>query len=168
MAVLVSAAMLFSSGCVSEPEMDKGKFSELDRTARELQASLATGNPCDVPDALLQKLVSGTAALQDTTASKEERDLSAAYSSLLTIYKDGLLLCTYRTHLSQFSFVPPGRIYVFQELDPIVEKYDLPTRKHLYQPTGLHWRSIDGDSIKVIWERAALQIKNIENMVRDN
>jgi len=86
----------------------------------------------------------------------------------LTTYNDGLLLCKYRTHLSQFPFVPRGRIYVFQELDPLVLKYDLPTESHVYRPTGLHWRSIAGDSIKVIWERAESQIKNIEVMVKYN
>jgi hypothetical protein len=76
-----------------------------------------------------------------------------------------LLLCKYRTDLSQFDFVPHGRIYVFQELDPVVQKYDLSTESHVYRPTGLHWRSIDGDSIKVIWKNAEFQIKIIQNMI---
>jgi hypothetical protein len=166
--ILLSSIMLFGSGCVSEPGMDKGKFSELSRTAQDLKTSLASGTPCDAPDTLLQRLVSGITALKNKTASKEERDLLDAYSRLLTTYKDGLLLCQYRTQLSQFQFVPQGRIYVVQELDPLVEKYGLPTESHLYRPTGAHWRSIDGDSIQVIWESAKLQIKNIENMVNYN
>ncbi|HSQ77763.1 MAG TPA: hypothetical protein VLN91_02625, partial [Nitrospirota bacterium] len=117
---------------------------------------------------ILQRLVSGIAALKNKTASKEENDLIEAYSRLLSTYKDGLLLCRYRTHLSQFQFVPKGRIYVVQELDPLVEKYGLPTESHLYGPTGVHWRSIAGDSINVIWESAEFQIKNIENMVKYN
>lgn len=157
--------MLFGPGCVWEPGIDKGKFTELNRTARELQTSLTSGEPCEVPDALLQRLASGTAALKDKTASKGERDLIRAYSNLLTTYQDGLLLCKYRTHLSQFQFVPKGRIYVFQELDPLVQKYDLPTASHVYKPTGLKWKSIAADSIRVIWESAGSQLKNIENMV---
>jgi len=160
--------MLFGPGCVTEPGMDKGKFSELNRTAQDLKTSLASGKPCDAPDTLLQRLVSGIAALKNKTASKEENDLIEAYSRLLTTYRDGLLLCRYRTHLSQFQFVPKGRIYVVQELDPLVEKYGLPTESHLYGPTGVHWRSIAGDSINVIWESAEFQIKNIENMVKYN
>jgi hypothetical protein len=166
--ILLSSIMLFGSGCVSEPGIDKGKFSELNRTARDLKTSIASGKPCDAPDTLLQRLVSGIAALKNKTASKEESDLIEAYSRLLTTYKDGLLLCKYRTHLSQFQFVPKGRIYVVQELDPLVEKYGLPTESHLYRPTGAYWRSIAGDSIKVIWESAESQIKNIENMVNYN
>jgi hypothetical protein len=148
--------------------MDKGKFSELNRTARELKTSIMSDKPCDVPDALLQRLASGTEALKGRTASKAERDVIEAYSHLLTTFRDGLLLCQYQGQLHQFPFVPKGRIYVFQELDPIVDKYDLPTERHLYKPTGVYWKSIAGDSIKVIWESAEIQIKNIENMVNYN
>jgi hypothetical protein len=160
--------MLFSSGCISEPRMDKGKFSELNRTAQDLKASIASGKPCDAPDTLRQRLVSGIETLENKTASQEERGLLDAYSRLLTTYQDGLLLCRYRTHLSQFQFVPKGRIYVVQELDPLVEKYGLATESHVYGPTGVHWRSIAGNSINVIWESAEFQIKNIENMVNYN
>jgi hypothetical protein len=166
--IFLSAIMFFSSGCVSEPGIDKGKFSELNRTARDLQNSITSGNPCDVPDRLLQKLVSETAALKDKTASKGESRVIEAYSHLLTTYKDGLLLCQYRTQMNQFQFVPRGRIYVFQELDPLVDKYALSTESHLYKPTGVYWKSIAGDSIKVIWESAEIQLKNIENMVNYN
>jgi hypothetical protein len=162
---VLSAIMLFGAGCKSEPGMDKGKFSELNRTALDLQASIASGKPCDMPDTLLPRFVSGTAALKDRMNSEAERNLLAAYTNLLTTYKDGLLLCKYRTDLSQFEFVPRGRIYVFQELDPVVQKYDLSTESHVYRPTGLHWRSIDADSIKVIWKNAEFQIKIIQNMI---
>jgi hypothetical protein len=138
------------------------------RTARDLQASITPDKPCDVPDTLLQRLAPGTAALKDKAASKGERDVIEAYSHLLTTYKDGLLLCQYRNQLNQFQFVPRRRIYVFQELDPLVDKYGLSTESHLYRPTGVHWKSIAGDSIKVIWESAEAQIKNIENMVNYN
>ncbi len=166
--ILLSAIVLSGLGCVSEPGIDKGKFSELNRTARNLTTSLASGKPCDVPETLLQRIASGTAALKDKSTSKGERDVIKAYSNLLTTYQDGLLLCNYRNHLSQFEFVPKGRIYVSQELDPLVQKYDLSTESHLYRPTGLYWRSIAADSIKVVWERAELQTKNIENMVNYN
>ena len=165
---LLSAIMFIGPGCVTEPGIDKGKFLELNRIAQELKTAIKSGKPCDVPDILLQRLGSGTAALKDKTASKGERDLTEAYSHLLTTYKDGLLLCQYQKPSSQFQFVPKGRIYVFQELDPLVQKYGLPTESHLYRPTEVYWRSIAGDSIKVIWESAEFQIKNIENMMNYN
>lgn len=166
--LLLSVIMLFGSGCIPEKGIDKKKFSELQRIAREIQTSITSGNPCDVPDTLRQSLVSGTEALRDKTTSTGERDLIKAYSNLLTIYNDGLLLCKYRTALSQFQFVPKGRIYVTQELDPLVQKYDLSTASHVYRPTGAYWKSIPGDSIKVIWESAEFQLKTIENMVNYN
>ncbi len=166
--LLLLAIMLFGLGCVSEPGIDKGKFSELNRTAHDLKASITPDKPCDLPEALLQKLASGTAALKDKTASKIERDVVEAYSRLVTTYQDGLLLCQSQTRLNNFQFVPKGRIYVFQDLDPLVAKYDLSTESHLYKPTGVRWRSISADSIKVIWETAENQLRNIENMVNYN
>ncbi len=160
--------MLFAFGCVAEPGLDKGKFSELNRAAQDLKTAIRSGRGCEVPDTVLQRIASGTAALTDRTASKTERDLLSAYSHLLAISKDGLLLCQSRTHLTNFEFVPKGRIYVTQELDPIVEKYDLPTERHLYRPTGTYWRSISVDAIAVIWESAEDEIQNIENMVKYN
>lgn len=166
--ILLSAMMLFSPGCVSEPGIDKGKFTELNRITQDLKTAIKSGKPCDVPETLLQRLASGTAALKDKTTSKGERDLIEAYSRLLTTYSDGLLLCQYQNPSSQYQFVPKGRIYVFQELDPLVQKYGLSMESHLYSPTGVHWRSISGDSIKVIWESAEFQMKNIENMLNYN
>ncbi len=160
--------MLFASGCASEPGLDKGKFAELNRAAQDLKTAIRSGKGCEVPDTLLQRLASGTEALKDKTASKAERDLLSAYSHLSAVCKDGLLLCGSRTHLSGFPFVPKGRIYVTQELDPLVEKYDLPTERHLYKPTGKYWKSVSGDSITAIWESAEAEIKNIENMVNYN
>jgi hypothetical protein len=164
----ISILLFFGSGCPSEPGIDKKKFSDLNRTARDVQTFISSGKPCDVPDTVLQRLDSAMAALKDKTTSKGERDLMAGYSNLMTTYKDALLLCTYRTHLAQFQFVPKGRIYVFQELDPLVQKYDLSTESHVYQPTGLHWRSIGEDSIEVIRESAERQLKSMENMVNYN
>jgi hypothetical protein len=164
--ILVSALLLFALGCAAEPGLDKAKFAELDRASQDLKAVLGSGNPCDIPDTVLQRLASGTTALKNKTASKAERDLVSAYENLVTISQDGLLLCRSRSHLSGFEFFPKGRIYVTQELDPLVEKYNLPTESNVYKPTGAHWKSISGDSIKVIWERAEGQIKNIEVMLK--
>jgi len=166
--LLLSALLLFTSACVSEPGFDKGKFAELDRIVQDMKAAVSSSNPCDVPDILQQRLASGIAAVKDKANSKRERDLIMAYSYLLTTYKDGLLLCRSRTHLSNFDFFPKGRIYVSQELDPLVERYDLAVEKHLYKHTGQYMRTIDGDSIRVIWESARTQIKNMENMMNYN
>jgi hypothetical protein len=164
--ILASALLLFALGCTVEPGLDKKKFAELDRASRDLKAALRSGDPCSIPDTVLQRLAAGITELKGKTASKAERDLVSAYANLVAICQDGMLLCRSRTHLSGFEFVPKGRIYVTQELDPLVEKYDLPTERHVYKPTGAHWKSLSGDSIKVIWERAEVQIKNIEVMLK--
>jgi hypothetical protein len=158
--------LLFAAGCAAEPGLDKGKFAELSRAGQDLRAALGSGQICEIPDAVLQRLASGTAALKDKTASKAEADLLAAYANLVAISRDGLLLCRSRSHLSGFEFVPKGRIYVTQELDPLVEKYGLPTESHVYKPTGAHWKSISADSITVIRERAEVQIKKIEVLLK--
>ena len=163
--IVFSAIALFTSGCMSEPGIDKGTFEELNRTAQDLKAALTLSNPCDVPDTLQQRLASGIAAVKNKVNSKEEHNLIAAYTQLFTTCKDGLLLCRYRTQFSGFDFFPKGRIYVSQELDPLVEKYDLSMEKHVYKGTGQYMRSIDGNSVQVIWESARAQIKNIENMM---
>jgi hypothetical protein len=166
--LLLPALLLFFSGCVAEPGMDKTKFAELNRTAEELKSAITSSSPCDLSATLQQRLASGIVAVQGTAASREEHDLIAAYSHLLATYQDGLLLCRSRAQLTNFTFFPKGRIYVSQELDPLVERYDLPLERHLYRLTGQHVKSIDGNSIQVIWASALAQIRNIENMVRYN
>ena len=165
---LLWAILLFAAGCITEPGLDKGKFAELNRAAQDLKTAIRSGKGCEAPDTLLQRFTSGTAALKDKTASTAERDLLSAYAHLLTTYQDGLLLCQSRTVLTDFQFVPKGRIYLTQELDPLVEKYDLPVERHVYKPTGTDWKSIPGDSMMVVWERAEFEIKNIENRVNYN
>jgi hypothetical protein len=165
---LVGALTLFAVACIPENRVDRNKFAALNQTALELKTVITSSRPCDVPDALVQKLASGIASVKDKTASMAEREVIAAYSNLLTTYKDGMLLCRSRTHLTQFTFVPKGRIYVTQEIDPIVERYDLATEKHLYKPTGQTWRSIDGNSMLVIWESAVSQTQNVDFLVNYN
>jgi hypothetical protein len=160
--------MLFASGCVSEPGLDKGKFSGLNKTAQELKTVITSTRPCDMLDGLVQKLASQISVMKEKAISKPERDLIAAYTELLATYKDGLLLCQTRTLLAEFPFLPKGRIYVPQELDPVVEKYGLSTERHLYKPTGQYWRSVSSDSIQVIWENAEARTKVIDTALKYN
>ncbi len=158
--------LFLTASCKTEPGLDKAKFADLYGAGQELKAAISAGRACDLPDTLRDRFASGIAAATGKTASKAERDLLSAYTNLLVIYKDGRLLCRTRTLLSDFPFMPKGRIYVPQELDPIVDKYDLPTEKHLYKPTGKYWRSIPEDSINVVWRSAEAELQHIENMVK--
>ena len=161
-------ALLFISACVSEPEFDKSKFLELNQTAQDIKAVLLSSNPCDLPDSLIQRLSAGIAAVKDKAKSKKEHDLITAYSYLLTTCRDGLLLCHSQSQFANLNLIPKGRIYLSQELDPLVERYDLSTEKHVYRHTGQYMRSVDGNAINVIWDSARTQIKNIENMLNYN
>ena len=156
---------LFDTGCVAEQGIDKRKFAPALRTARELQTSLTKSPPCDIPEAMLRSLVAETEALKTMTASPAEKKVVLALSGLITTYQDGALLCGARGRMSDFTFVPKGRIHVFQDLEPVIRKYDLPIERHVYAPTGAAWKSISVDSIGVIWENAESRLRDIENMV---
>jgi len=164
--IVISGLLLANSGCMNEPRLNKAKFADLDRTGKELKAAFSAGDGCEVPDAVLQRLDSGTEALKDKTASKAERDLLAAYVNLAAMSRDALLLCRSRGQLANFQFVPKGRIYVSQELDPVIERYDLAVERHLFKPTGAYLKSISSDSIKLIWDKADALLNSIEVMLK--
>jgi hypothetical protein len=162
----VSTVLLLTAACMNEQTLDKGKFADLNRARQDLETAIRAGKACDAAESVLQRLSLGTTALQGRIASKAERDLLSAYSHLTAVSRDGLLLCRSRSLLSGFPFVPQGRIYVSQELDPVVERYDLPTEKHLYAPTGKYWKSVSADSLSVVWESAEAEIRHIETMMK--
>jgi hypothetical protein len=163
--LLLLMLLFVCQGCVSKPGIEKSKLSELNQAVKDLKTFITSGKPCDAPETVLQKLASGATAIKDKATSQDERDLVAGYVRLLTTYKDGLLLCRRQTQSAQLPIVPQGSIYVFQDVDPLVEKYGFSTESHLYKPTGVYWKSISGDSINVIWKNVEFQIKYIENIV---
>ncbi len=166
--ILASAAMaLLIVACAYDQGIDKTKFAELNRIAQDMKAAITSGEPCNVPDTLEQRLDRELAAVRDRARSKKEQDLIVAYDHLLAICRDGLLLCQSRTQFTHFDFFPKDRIYVSQELDSIVERYELPVEKHVYKPTGQQMKSVAGDSIGVIWGSALTQIKIIEFAMSD-
>ena len=161
--MLVAVVFLILS-CSSEPGIDKGKFTEVDRAARTVRASLASAASYQESRGLAEKLSAEIAGLKDRVRSTREKDLLKAYSDLLQIYDDGLLLWKYKLEFSSFDFVPAGRIYVGQDVEPIVLKYHFTTETHVYQPTRKNWKSIPEDSIRIIWSNADSQLKVVENI----
>lgn len=164
--LLAALLLLVPSACVTEPGSNRETFAELDGAGRDLQAALAAGDRCGVPDELVQHLAAAAEALQSKVASRNEKDLLAAYTRLAVIAQDGQLLCRRRTHLTGFPFVPKGRIYVSQELDAIVVRYHLPEERHRYAPTGEYWKSVPVGSIDLVWEKAIALLKEIEVMMK--
>ncbi len=164
--VLIFTVMVafFSAACSEEPGIQKKKFEKPARAAQAVKASLAAGASCRQFDESLQKLSSEIAAVKSTLTSKKEKDLLAAYSDLSAIYQDSLLLWKYKIRFARFSFVPKGRIYVGQDVEPIVMKYHFATESHVYPSTQQYWKSIAEDSIRIIWSNADSQFKVIENI----
>jgi hypothetical protein len=160
--ILLLTMML--TACNWEPGIDKSKFADLNRTVEEIKTFVTAGKGCDLPEAVTERLDAEIAIAKTRASSISERDLVTALSRLSMICKDGHLVCRSRTLLKEFKFVPAGRIYVPQELDPVIERYGFSTQRHLYRPTAQYWRSISTDSIRTIWDVAGQQIRNIENL----
>jgi hypothetical protein len=168
LAMLIAIAVL-SSACSFEqlePGIDKNKFAKLNTAALSVKASIDAGSSYQqVVDKA--KILSGEiTAMKDLATTKREKRLLKAYSDLLAIYRDGLLLWEYREYFPHLAPERKGRIYVAQDVESIVEKYRFSTESHVYAPTGQTWKSIPPDSIRIVWNNADDQlviIKNITN-----
>lgn len=159
--VLLLMIVFITGACTSEPEMDKTKFRKLDHIAQELKTSHAAGASFKHFGELLQALSAEIASVKARILSKKELDQLNAYSVLFGVYQDGYILWKYKLEFAPFGFVPNGRIYVSQDVEPIAFKYNFPTESHLYGPTHQYWKSISEDSIQIIWNNADFQYKII-------
>jgi hypothetical protein len=161
----VLLAIFFLTGaCSFEPGIDKDKFAKLRVAAQAVKTSITTGESYQQVTSRVQQLAADIAALKDRVPTRKEKELLEAYSDLLAHYRDGLVLWKYKSDFAFFDSVLKGRIYVGQDVEPIVIKYRFPTESHLYEPTGQYWKSIPGDSIQIIWSNADSQLKTIENI----
>ena len=150
--------------CSLGPEINKSKFSKLNVAALAVKKSIAEGVPLRQVAEQVQRLTDEIALANDSATTRQERQLLKAYSDLLGIYHDGMLLWSYQI---EFPFVfseLKGRIYVGQDVEPIIRKYRLTTERHLYKPTGQYWKSINEDSIQIIWHNADDQLEIIKNL----
>ncbi len=161
---LLTILFLLTASCSLEPGIERSKFQKLSVSAHAVKAALSGGAPYPRLMELEQNLSAAIAESKNKVATKNEKELLDAYSDLLGMYKDGLLLWKYKLEFAPFDFVPRGRIYVGQDVEPIVFKYHFATESHLYQPTGQHWKSLSEDSIRIVWSNADSQLKIIENM----
>jgi hypothetical protein len=163
---LVALLIIFflNGACSSEPGINKGKFAKLNVAAQAVKTSLSAGVSYQQLTGRVQQLSIEITALENRVTTNEEKELLKAYSDLLAIYRDGLLLWKYQLDFPFFDPVLKGRIYVGQDVEPIVLKYGFSTESHLYGPTGQYWKSIAGDSIQIIWSNADSQLKIIENI----
>ncbi|HTZ16870.1 MAG TPA: hypothetical protein VMB78_00365, partial [Dissulfurispiraceae bacterium] len=129
-------ACLLNAACTSDAGLDKGKFRKLDDAARGAKALIDSGASYQLVAGRVQELSVEISGLKDTPITSREKNLLQAYSELLAIYRDGLLLWKYK---QEFVFLQPklkGRIYVGQDVERIVLKYGFATQSHIYEPTG--------------------------------
>jgi hypothetical protein len=162
--IALSIVFFLNAACSSEQGINKSKFARLNEAAHSIKASIASGESYRQISDRVQQLNAEITESKDRVTTKEEKDLLEAYSDLLGIYKDGLLLWKYKMEFAFFDPVLKGRIYVGQDVEPIVLKYRFATESHLYKPTGQYWKSIAGDSIRIIWGNADTQLKIIDNL----
>jgi hypothetical protein len=159
---ILAAILLLIGACSSGPGIDKAKFKKAYIAAHEVKDSLAAGESYKQVADRVKQLSAQIETLKTTT--EEEKELLDAYLDLLKTYKDALVLWKYKLDFAFFDSTLKGRIYVGQDVEPIVIKYRFSTESHLYSPTGQYWKSIPGDSIQIIWSNANSQLKVIEGM----
>ncbi len=153
--------------CACSANIDKNKFQNANDAAKTLERSVAAGIAYQDLGKLLQRLSDEVTILDNTVDSRQERELAAEYSVLLGMYEDGLLLMRYQGEFSGHNFVPPGRIYVGQDVEPIVTKYRIETESHVFGPTHQTWKSISADSIRIIWYNAGQQLKKVDALLKE-
>ena len=157
--------VLLAGACSSEPALNKEKFRKLSQAAQAVKTSRAAGASYQQFGEALQGLSDELTAVRGRVSSKKELEVLNAYETLLRIYQDGHTLWKYKLEFAPFGFVPKGRIYVSQDVDPIAFKYNFPTESHLYLPTQQYWKSISEDSIPIIWKNADFQLKVAEGIL---
>ena len=113
----------------------------------------------------MQQLSDELVEARGRISTNEEKDLLKEYSELLNFYRDGLQLWRYQLDFPFLSSELKGCIYVGQDVEPIVIKYRLTTKTHIYKPTGQQWKSIDEDSITIIWRNADDQLRIISGLM---
>jgi len=157
--------ILLVGACSSEPALNREKFGKLSEAAQAVKMSRAAGASYQQFGEALQRLSGELTAVRGRVSSKKELEVLHAYETLLGIYQDGHTLWKYKLEFAPFGFVPEGRIYVSQDVDPIAFKYNFPTESHLYKPTQQYWKSISADSIPIVWKNADFQQKVAEGIL---
>jgi len=161
---LLLTVILFAGGCLAEQGVNREKFKKVAASAQTVKTALASGASYQQFGESLRKFSSEISAVKDTANSRREQELLRAYEVLLGVYQDGHTLWKYKLEFAPFGFVPQGRIYVSQDVDPIAFKYNFLTESHLYLPTRQYWKSISEDSLKIIWSNADAQLRIIEGL----
>ncbi|MEW6117307.1 MAG: hypothetical protein AB1553_10460 [Nitrospirota bacterium] len=161
--IIISLVLLLSAACSSE--FDKKKFTKVHQAAYAVKNAIAEGCDYQQFSEVLKNFSGELATLKGKVESEKEKELLNDYSALLAMYHDGYLLWKYKNEFTRYGFVPKGLIYVGQDVEPIAEKYRIPTEEHVYTPTHKAWKSIPESSIRIVWMNAESQLKIIDNIL---
>jgi hypothetical protein len=161
--LILSFLVILSAACSAE--FDKSKFARAHQTAHAVKNTITAGAGYRQFSDALESYAAELAALKPKVKSKKEQELFKGYSELLDMYRDSRLLWKFRNEFTRYGFVPKGLIYVGQDIEPIAERYRIPTEEHIYKPTHKAWKSIPESSIRIVWMNADSQLKIIENIL---
>jgi hypothetical protein len=162
--IIISVAVTACSFEHLDPSIDKNKFAKLNAAALSVKTAINSGEPYKQVSDKTDILSGEIEALRPAIKTKRENRLLSAYSDLLAMYKDGLVLWKYREYYPHLQAERNGRIYVSQDVEPVVEKYRFPVERHEYKPTGQIWKTISADSINIVWKNADDQLAVIRNI----
>ncbi len=166
LALLLISSLISTACSISQPEkgLDKNKFAKLYAVSHSIKDSIDAGDSYQQVADKIKILSAEIANIKAAVKTNREERLWQAYSDLLTTYSDGLTLWRYREQFPHLDAELKGRIYVAQDVDPIVKKYGFRTEDHVYKPTGQNWKSLSPDSMRTVWKDADDQLIGINNM----
>ncbi|MEJ2695999.1 MAG: hypothetical protein P8013_05060 [Candidatus Sulfobium sp.] len=163
---LLAVFFLASCSLIDGPKIDTKRFRAVDRAARSVGAAISTGTDYGRFNELIEEFAEEISRIQISAGSAGDAELLKHYQNLLGIYRDGLVVWRYKLEAPRYDFIPPGRIYVGQDVEPIVEKYRFSVETHVYLPTDKTWKSMSEESLRVIWMNARSQMEVINRIMR--
>lgn len=169
--IALSLLIVFAfAGCslLDDPKIDAKKFKAVNAAALSVGDAVTSGVDYARFKGLVERLAGEISHVKASSGSDREKELLKDYENLLGIYRDGLVLWKYKLEAPRYGFMPRGRIWVAQDVEPIVEKYRFSTKTHVYEPTQKAWKSISEDSLGVIWMNARSQMAIINSITRNS
>lgn len=151
--------VLFIIGCA--PKINKNKFENVNRATKSIEGAIKVGVNYQKFSELLQNMATEIAITKDQIKTEEEKGLLNNYDSILEIYQESALVWQNKIGCVAYDWIPVGQIYVEANLEPIVSKYNLTTETHTVPYIGKKFKTISGDAIQIIWEKARIQIDSV-------
>lgn len=145
-------------------KIDQAKFENLYRTAKAIQGSIEVGVSYDKFTELLQSLSTELSIANDKAKSEKERELLKSYSEVLACYHESAIVWKNRIDSDRYWYIPAREIFVEDELKPIVAKYSLPTKTHVFPYMKRKYQTIQGSSLQLIWEKAAERLAEANSL----